>query len=431
MNRKIPYTPLATRLSGSAKETELRLRNIFSGSKKRPPALFLALVFSVCVLCGNLVSCQNAEPDLPPPDLSLAPVDLGTLPIPEPIYTLEESGDVLIEGLGDVIVEWGHRSPPLSGSLYFAGDPAFCCPSLAGRTAEGSAHWQDEELGAISVSMNINDDRLENGTVDGWNLQFVVDWTEDTVIESSFTSQVGDGTLELSEIEMLYAGRVLWRLMLWAEWRATTHVTILDAAPDLNRNGIPEELRLYVPNVGGTGQRLEVWEDGQRLWIEEGDQAHVGWNAVFLCTLNGEDYLLRYNPYMGQGAAGYGYDLFTLEGGVENVVQENELSFEINFGMPTPDGGVVDPAEIFDPEEIAAFMGEVNGLLAHSVQLLNTDQNLLETFKREGRLEDTLGFLDDWELIYTRDPEKSLLENLWDFRDIVGRHMTEGRNGPG
>ena len=61
MRRKIPYTPLATRLSSSARETELRLRNIFSGPKKRPPALFLALVFSACVLCGNLVSFRSAE----------------------------------------------------------------------------------------------------------------------------------------------------------------------------------------------------------------------------------------------------------------------------------------------------------------------------------------------------------------------------------
>lgn len=61
MKRKIPYTPLSTRLSSSARETELRLRNIFSGPKRRPPALFLALAFSVCLLCGNLVAFRSAE----------------------------------------------------------------------------------------------------------------------------------------------------------------------------------------------------------------------------------------------------------------------------------------------------------------------------------------------------------------------------------
>ena len=65
MNEKIPYTPFSTPLSGSARETEIRLKNIFSGPKKRPPVLFLVLVFSVCLFCGNLVSCQNADAEAP------------------------------------------------------------------------------------------------------------------------------------------------------------------------------------------------------------------------------------------------------------------------------------------------------------------------------------------------------------------------------
>ena len=63
MNNKMPRTPFSTPLSGSARETELRLKNIFSGPKKRPPVLFLALMFSLCVFCGNLVSCQIAGPE--------------------------------------------------------------------------------------------------------------------------------------------------------------------------------------------------------------------------------------------------------------------------------------------------------------------------------------------------------------------------------
>ena len=37
MNEQMPRTPFSTSLSGSAKEVELRLKNIFSGPKKRPP----------------------------------------------------------------------------------------------------------------------------------------------------------------------------------------------------------------------------------------------------------------------------------------------------------------------------------------------------------------------------------------------------------
>ena len=68
MNNKMPRTPFSTPLSGSARETEIRIRNIMSGPKKRPPVLFLALVFSVCIFCGNLVSCQVAEVNESAPD---------------------------------------------------------------------------------------------------------------------------------------------------------------------------------------------------------------------------------------------------------------------------------------------------------------------------------------------------------------------------
>ena len=59
MKNTMPRTPFSTPLSGSAKEAELRLKNIFSGPKKRPPLPLLILMFAVCLLCGNLVSCHT------------------------------------------------------------------------------------------------------------------------------------------------------------------------------------------------------------------------------------------------------------------------------------------------------------------------------------------------------------------------------------
>lgn len=292
MSDKMPRTPFSTPLSGSARETELRLRNIFSGPKKRPPVLFLAVMFAVCLLCGNLVSCQMAQTE----------------------------------------------------------------------------------------------------------------------------PQVPDGSVDLSQTDE-------------AEWILNADVTILPQRPDLNRNGVPEEVRLYVPAEYGSGQQLEIWEDGKRLFQETGDEAHVGWNAIFLCTLEGEDCLLRYHPTMYQGGASYVYELFTLEGGTEHTVQENGVDFEINFGMPTPDGGVVDPAQLFAPEAVADFMDEINGLLSHSVQLLNTDQELLATFEREGRLVDTLFFLHNDER-FTPDPRKSLRDNIQDYYRTMAEHYP-GREGSG
>lgn len=425
MKHTIPSTPFSTPLSGSARETELRLKNIFSGPKKRPPALFLALVFAMCLFCGNLVSCQVSEAEwsgapgneLPPPDLTMVQVDWDSLPASyelTPFYALEEDGNVRITNLGDTIVVWNRSD--LGNLLYFAEDPAFCCPSLAGRVAEGSAQWLDEPGGAVSVSISINDDRLKDGTIDGYYLEFTVDRNNWTVLESEFTSDVGDGTLELSEQEMVYAAQVLSTLMRDAEWTAAADVTLFPQHPDLNRNGVPEEIRLY--SHEGV-QRLYVLEDGTPIHSEEGYSAHAGWNALFLCTLDGENYLLSYSPTMYQGFCDYGYELYTLEGNGKKVVRQNSVSFDINIGSPMfQEGG-------YDPDEIADFMEEINELLSHSVQLLNTDQDLLGTFEKEGRLEDTLWFLHIEPEVFTPDPDKSLRENLWDYRNTMERAVSQ------
>ena len=61
-----PRSPFSTRLSGSAKETELRLRSIFQWKKQRPSVWLMALTAAICLSCGSLVSCQArpAGPEL-------------------------------------------------------------------------------------------------------------------------------------------------------------------------------------------------------------------------------------------------------------------------------------------------------------------------------------------------------------------------------
>lgn len=61
MPHNFPRSPFSTPLSGSAKEAEERIRNIFQYKKTRPP---LPLFLAACVLalfCGGLVSCQTGE----------------------------------------------------------------------------------------------------------------------------------------------------------------------------------------------------------------------------------------------------------------------------------------------------------------------------------------------------------------------------------
>ena len=61
MRNPFPPSPFSTRLSGSAREVELRIRNIFQWKKKRPPVWLMALMAVVCLSCGSLVSCQPAS----------------------------------------------------------------------------------------------------------------------------------------------------------------------------------------------------------------------------------------------------------------------------------------------------------------------------------------------------------------------------------
>lgn len=179
---------------------------------------------------------------------------------------------------------------------------------------------------------------------------------------------------------------------------------------DLNRNGIPEELRI-IKTEDGEGERLEVWENGERLLSREASYAHVDQKAIFLCRLDGADYLLQYYPTVYQGYCEYSYALITMEEGYETGAQRNEVSFDFNFGSPIHGE--------FDPEAIAAFMEEVNELLSHSILLINTDSDLQQTFEREGKLEDTLWWLDSGESRFHRDPSGSLLKNLQDFEEAM------------
>ena len=186
-------------------------------------------------------------------------------------------------------------------------------------------------------------------------------------------------------------------------------------ATNLDGDGVAERVQMCDIVAGGTpvGRRVEIWEGEKLLFSEEGYYAHAGWNALFLCTVDGEDCLLRYHPTMYQGVCSYTFELFTLSrAGEEMTVREGRVEFDINFQPMLHQN--------FDPEAIADFMEKVNSLLENSVQLLNTDQDLLGAFEKEGRLYDSLWWLDAFpEEGFTRDPGKSLLENLKDYQTAM------------
>ena len=93
---KMPHSPFATRLSGSAKETELRLRNIFQWKKKRPPIIFIAAAILVAVGCGSLIGFTGADvaaEDDPMSGPSLQEEE--TVSAPVPVSAVDATQEVL------------------------------------------------------------------------------------------------------------------------------------------------------------------------------------------------------------------------------------------------------------------------------------------------------------------------------------------------
>ena len=80
MDRTSPRTPFSTPLSGSARQAEARIRNLFQGPKRRPPVWLMVLALLLILSCGGLVTCQDQKvppekaPSLPPSPPSLSPV---------------------------------------------------------------------------------------------------------------------------------------------------------------------------------------------------------------------------------------------------------------------------------------------------------------------------------------------------------------------
>ncbi len=189
--------------------------------------------------------------------------------------------------------------------------------------------------------------------------------------------------------------------------------TVMFYNPDLNRNGVEETIKIaeipgdYIgPARQSEGQRIGVFEGGELIWWDEGYFAHAGYNAIYSCTLDGQDYLLRYNPVMYQGYGTYSYKLFTLEDGVETAVEQDSVEFNMNVDRPDYTAGE------FDPEAIDAFMAKVNYLLNFSTVLMMTDSYLSDAIEAGHGLTDQLWWLDGWEPVFVRDENKTLYGNL-------------------
>ena len=80
LSRIPPRSPFTLPLSGSAKETELRIRSILQWKKMRPPVLLMALMGMLILLCGSLVSCQEKAAPPGGPEFTLTQRGTETVP---------------------------------------------------------------------------------------------------------------------------------------------------------------------------------------------------------------------------------------------------------------------------------------------------------------------------------------------------------------
>ncbi|MCH5316533.1 MAG: hypothetical protein J1E05_01030 [Eubacterium sp.] len=216
-------------------------------------------------------------------------------------------------------------------------------------------------------------------------------------------------------------------IYLPADTENRKEISIISTKTDIDHNGVKETLELETVYQKGIDQSeypevfvLNFKEGNEVIYSEEAGASHAGWNALFLYHKDGQDYLLRYNPGMGTGSAGYSYQLFYIgENGSEVIVKENIVRFDINFGSSVH--------QSFEPKDIDAFLTEINALLPDSIELINTDDDLIESFKREGHQYHIPQFLfGDRDFNY--DYDKSMLENLEEYKLTMEAYYAEFDN---
>ena len=154
-------------------------------------------------------------------------------------------------------------------------------------------------------------------------------------------------------------------------------------------------------------------EGDETLWQREGfSTAHVGWGSLFTCQVDGQDYLLSYTPYMGQGWLFFQYQLFSLtEDGEPVVLAEESLNYNCNDNA--------EPKDRMDPTAMAAFLERVHSYLGNASVLLSTEGGAWHKPGSSGA-----EFWDDYAVFWNEDDglyDESLtleenLRNSWAMR---------------
>lgn len=143
----------------------------------------------------------------------------------------------------------------------------------------------------------------------------------------------------------------------------------LPGSYDFNHDGQPETVE--ITSVGSAHTLSVLDADGSTLWEEEAHDAHAGWTSIFACSIDGQDYLIRYLPAMYQGWAEYSLQVFSLNAvGGEQILHESGVTWDCNFRMERPQ---------YDEEALTDFLWDVREYLEKSTLLLSTEDGVLQS----------------------------------------------------
>lgn len=142
---------------------------------------------------------------------------------------------------------------------------------------------------------------------------------------------------------------------------------------DLSHNGTEDLIRISGAQIDPDLTYLDVFDSTgkTRLWTETAHPAHAGWNSVYLCSRNGEDYLLVLNPYQSTGLADYSYVLFYMKGKNKiDIVDSGAYSFSY--------GAEKGSKNSFDEAKFRTFADQVNTYLKDCYLLMSTEGGALK-----------------------------------------------------
>ncbi len=163
--------------------------------------------------------------------------------------------------------------------------------------------------------------------------------------------------------------------------------------------------------------------DGRVIYKEEPGSAHPGWMSLYLCRLDGEEYLFRYTPTCYQGWCDYSYELFSLGAEGEKIIRDSGL---VSFYSSEGDSEWEAPA--LELPAMVDFAETVNTYMENAFLLVSTDPDAIGSWPEEApsdlfitstaeqpvRLWETYSFIrEENERNYAEKPELSgLLKQL-------------------